>query len=109
MVDSQGIISVPRKKKKKKVLPQKSIFARAYAARAEVISCPNVTASATTNEFRIQRVRFGSSLKTLLTEPQSRLAKSGTSVGDNVGPCKLSESANSSGRSTRNATTPSTP
>ena len=99
---------MPRKKKKKKIFPGKFIVARAYAARAEVISCPSVTASDTTKELTIQRVRFGSSRKTVLNELQSSLLKSGSRVGDRVGPCKESESANKSGRITSRATTPKT-
>src|SRR4051794_25415392 len=97
IVDSQGIISVPRKKKKNMILPGNCIVARAYAASDEVISCPSVTTSATTNEFTIQRVRFGSSINTCRNALQSSLLKSGSSEGDIVGPCNDSESANSSG------------
>src|SRR5690349_13809804 len=103
IVDSQGIISVPRKKKKKNVFAGKFIVARAYAASAQVISWPSVTASATTNELTIQRVRLGSWRKTSLNALQSSALKSGSRVGDRVCPCKESDSANSSGRITSSA------
>src|SRR5215468_8585983 len=100
MVDSQGIIRVPRKTKKKQGFAGNLRCERAYAASTDVRSWPSVTATDTTKELRIQRPRCFSFEKAWANTLKSSLLTSGINVGAMVAPCTASENAKSNGKST---------
>ena len=92
IVASNGIISVPRQIRKNSCLPAKLGCESAYAANADVITTPAVTTLATTNEFTIQRGRFGSVRNASANTAKSSVPKSGKSDGETVGPCSAMDS-----------------
>src|SRR4051794_17553070 len=89
---------VARKTKKNKVFPGNLKKASAYAASAEVMTWPRVTASETTKELSTHRPRLLSCANACPKTLQSILPKSGKTFGARVGPCNARDNAKKSGK-----------